>query len=189
MKKLQYCVVILLLILVFYIWFHRKPKIYVNYLMERNYLLSPAYGTVSRILQLADNRILITIFLSPWDIHHQYYPCDGNVLEQIYDNNGKYAIARDAYKSDENEKVITVMTDARGSVVKITQIAGMLVRRIVTANKIGKSVMQGEYLGVIRLGSRVDIEFSLADYELEGNIKVGSELNGPHSRIAVKKIK
>jgi phosphatidylserine decarboxylase len=182
-----YLMTIAIIILIFLLFFYRKPIL--TYEPDENYLLSPGFGTVSRILYIENNRVLVTIFLNPFNIHSQYFPCNGTVLEQIYDNTGKYEIASDAYKSDENEKLITIMNSDIDN-IKITQLAGILVRRISTPNNIGKVVKQGDYLGFIKFGSRVDIEFSLEKYELLSDyVYQGSILNGPNSKIAIKKSK
>lgn len=185
-----------IVILMFFIYFYRVPYIdneFVEY--SNNYLLSPAFGTVNRIIPNYGpngNRTLLTIFLNPIDIHSQYFPCNGRVLNQIYDNTGAFAIASDAYKSDLNEKVITTLVDTSaetgGNIIKITQIAGILVRRISTPNKIGKFIKRGEYLGFIKFGSRTDIEFDNGPngYSLLPDIKVGTILAGPNSRLAIK---
>jgi phosphatidylserine decarboxylase len=171
-------------VLLFMLYFYRMPNITIK--IDDSYLLSPGYGTISRILHTENNRVLITIFLSPFNIHAQYFPCSGVVLNQIYDDTGRFEIASDAYKSDKNEKVITALQTPR-DIVTITQIAGILVRRISSPNKIGSHVEQGDYLGFIKFGSRVDIEFSLQEYDLLDTVYVGSILNGPDTKIAVLK--
>jgi len=175
--------IVAFIVLVFMLYFYRIPKL--SFRPDSGCLVSPAYGTISRILQLPNNRVLLSIFLNPFDVHAQYFPCDGRVIEQIYDWNGKFSIASDAYKSDDNEKMITILkTDT--DIIKITQIAGILVRRISTPNYTGRFVRQADYLGFIKFGSRVDIEFSLDRYRLVDSIRVGSVLSGPNSTIAEK---
>jgi len=173
--------IVSIIVLFFLLYFYRKPTL--HFYPNPNYLLSPAFGTVSRILPVQGNRVLITIFLSPFNVHAQYFPCDGKVIQQIYDNTGKFEIASDAYKSDDNEKMITTM-ESNKSIIKITQIAGILVRRISTPDYVDSQVYQGDYLGFIKFGSRVDIEFSLDTYQLLSNVYVGAVLEGPNSQIA-----
>ena len=170
--------------LIFLLYFYRMPSIDIN--INNRYLTSPAFGTVSRILYLSNGRILVTIFLSPFDIHAQYFPCQGRVINQIYDNTGKFEIASDAYKSDNNEKMILVV-DTPHDQIKITQLAGLVVRRISTPNHIGSVINQGEYLGFIKFGSRVDIEFSSDKYALLDWVHEGVTLKGPMTRIAILK--
>jgi phosphatidylserine decarboxylase len=173
--------IVAFIVLVFMLYFYRIPRL--SFRSGSGCLVSPAYGTISRILQLPNNRVLVSIFLSPFDIHAQYFPCDGIVIRQIYDDTGRFSIASDAYKSDDNEKMITILKTETDT-VKITQLAGVLVRRISTPNHTGEFVCQGNYLGFIKFGSRVDIDFSLDSYRLSDNIRVGSVLSGPHSKIA-----
>lgn len=172
-------------LLITLLYFYRKPIIRV--VGDPTDLLSPAFGTISRILPLEDNRVLVTIFLSPMDIHAQYFPCDGEVLEQIYDDTGKFAIASDAYKSDYNEKMITVV-DSGVDLIKVTQLAGLMVRRISTPDHTRQRISQGDYLGFIKFGSRVDLEFSLDRYEIIPDIFVGYTVHGPSTRIAYRKV-
>lgn len=185
-EPLTRIIAVVVVLIIIYVWFHRAPYIDYNLVASSgNYLLSPAYGTISRILH-RDGRVLITIFLSPLDIHQQFFPCDGQVISQVYDATGQFKIATDAYKSDQNEKMIHTLQTARG-LVQITQIAGLVVRRIFAPEMVGQHVRQGEYLGIIKLGSRVDIEFSTNEYELLNNVAVGSTVEGPHTRLAVQK--
>lgn len=162
--------VVFLLSILLLIFFYRKPfpsLIKINntdfkkgIYLPSNLLLSPAFGTISNIKNdQVINQTTISIFLSLLDIHHQYYPCDGIVLQQIYDNNGKFNIVTNcnSKKTKDNEKVITILKTDFG-IIKITQIAGFFVRRILY-EKNKKKVKRGEYLGSILFGSRVDIEF------------------------------
>lgn len=154
------------------IYFYRDPCVTLDLIHGETTLKSPAYGTISRIIN-RDKTTLISIFLSPLDIHLQYYPCNGRILTHIYDNTGKFAIASDAYKSDKNEKIITILVTNDMDMIKIVQIAGMLVRQISTIPRINSNVHQGEYLGMIKFGSRVDLEFPIASYRLMPNIREG----------------
>src|SRR5271165_1201681 len=99
-----FLVVILLLC-----YFYRKPVINVTDIkFLRNFVMSPAYGTIKKII-IKDDIIHIIIYLSLFDIHRQYYPTNGIVIEQIHDMTGKYELAYELNKSSKNEKVITTI--------------------------------------------------------------------------------
>lgn len=157
----QLLLILLILLVLFKIWFARKPPLHLNkYYAQSNTLISPAYGTIQKIYHDLDKKVyIVAIFLSPFDVHVQYYPTTGEVLEMTHDLNGRHALAFDLNKSQFNEKYITTMRDTQWNKIKITQIAGMFARRIETIYKVGKNVSIGEELGRIHLGSRVDIEF------------------------------
>jgi phosphatidylserine decarboxylase len=181
-------IIFIYLILCFKIFFNRPPILHSKYLNQGKYfsercLLAPAFGKISRILKYNNGNILISIFLNLLDIHSQYYPIDGTILDQIYDNSGIYHIASDANKSDQNEKVITLMKDKYNNNITITQISGILIRRIYTIKKVGEIVSQGEYLGYITFGSRCDILIP-PKYNLLPNICVDAHLDGPNTMIA-----
>jgi len=158
-------------------YFNRKPII--DIIPNSNYILSPAFGTIQSIeLNSQTNNYEISIFLSLFDIHSQYYPCDGNVLSIMYDDTGKYEIANDIGKSRDNTKCIILLDNG----IQITQLAGMVARTIETVPK--KHAKQGEYMGCIYLGSRVDITIPKNRYRLL--CSVGDTVNGPYSHIAKK---
>jgi phosphatidylserine decarboxylase len=151
----------LILLILFKLWFQRKPQLYLSkYYAQSNILISPAYGTVEKIYHNQEKKTyVIAVYLGPFDIHTQYYPTMGEVLEMTYDLNGRYELAFDLNKSRFNEKYITVIRDVQWNKIKIIQIAGMFARRIETQYRVGESVSIGDELGHINLGSRVDIEF------------------------------
>ena len=123
-----------------------------------NIIISPAEGTVTYLKQ-NDDKINISIYLNFLNNHTQIYPVNGLLLKTIYDNTGKFGLANDVRKSRLNEKKIHTIKMENGIEVKISQIAGFFVRRIVSAKNANERVMAGEYLGMIKFGSRVDLEF------------------------------
>jgi phosphatidylserine decarboxylase len=169
------------------ILFYREPVFKIPYYkIQSNELTSPAYGTVYKIIQDPNTkRITVSIFLSPFDIHTQYYPTHGHVVEQVYDCTGKFHLAYELNKSNHNEKVITIMKNLnygkQERYIKITQIAGFLVRRISTIHRQQQLVHAGDYLGMIKFGSRVDLEF---DDIYTVNVREGQYVYGPHTLIA-----
>ena len=167
------------------IYFYRDPHIKMTPNSD-NYLVSPGFGTVIQILALNENKIQISIFLNIFNIHTQHYPCRGKVLGHIYDRTAQFSIASDLYKSDANEKTITTLNSYdTNDIITIIQIAGLVAQRISTKNNIHMNVSQGEYMGLIHFGSRVDIIFSSDKYILLPGIRPGAYLDGPNSKVAV----
>ena len=174
--------IIVVLILIILIYFYRNPPIPIQAHSEVD-VVAPSYGTVSRILRdLVANTVTLGIFLSPLDIHQQYYPVDGTITNIVYDATGQFALAFDMDKSRNNEKKIHTISTPRGD-VKVTQIAGFLVRSIVSDDIVGQSVKAGTRFGMIKFGSRVDIELPQLD-KLTLNVEVGSVLEGGSQIIA-----
>ena len=166
---------ILLLILIISMTFYRyKPH---NKRYDNNIIISPANGTISYAEQKDDNMINISIYLNFLNNHTQIYPVNGIVTERIYDKNGKFELANNINKSRYNEKKIHIIKMENNNNVKVSQIAGFFVRRIVSSKNVPEKVMAGEYLGMIKFGSRVDLIF-MGDINkllvtLDNNIKIG----------------
>lgn len=141
-------------------------------------ILSPAEGTVLRTLPLANNRILVSIFLSPLNVHVQYAPITG-IIRRIQYKPGEFHPAYMFEKSSYNERVETDLETAAGP-IKIIQLAGMLARRIVSFYKEGDRIERGEPFGLIKFGSRVDLIVPAGSGELavrEGDeVRVGTPL-------------
>lgn len=164
------CLVILLLI---FIMFYRHFPIESRY--EDHLVVSPAYGVLTHI-QRSGTMTELSIYLSPWEVHTQCYPMNGRVLRSERDETGKFALTFDYEKTRENEKVIHHFEPnigcGRGTV---TQIAGFLPRRIVAPCRNGSAVEAGEYLGMIKFGSRVDL--CIPTEALHLNVKVGDHID------------
>jgi phosphatidylserine decarboxylase len=165
-------VVLIIVIILFMFYFHRSPDSKSDW--ADNQIVAPSYGTVEAIKEIG-NDTFIAIFLSPLDVHQQYYPINSIVKQRIYDDTGKFHLAYQLNKSDDNEKKIHILETAYGE-VRVTQIAGFLPRVIVSDYEIGKEVKAGERLGIIRFGSRVDLQLPTEGLKL--NIKVGDQLEG-----------
>jgi len=148
--------VLLLLTLVLVCIFYRYEPHSKRY--DDNVIISPANGTVS-YLEQKDNKINVSIYLNLLNNHSQIYPVNGILFKKIYDNTGNFALANNIRKSRFNEKIIHTIKMKNGGEVKVTQIAGFFVRRIVSEKEVNEKVVAGEYLGMIKFGSRVDLEF------------------------------
>jgi phosphatidylserine decarboxylase len=151
----KYIILGLFLILIFILYFLRYPTPIIR---KDNFdnVYSPAFGKVMSIIKRDDDTLYLAIFLNPMDIHYQFYPVSGTVSDLKYDCSGKFDLAYELNKSNKNEKSIYTITNKHGDFI-IYQIAGFLVRRISTYNKKGDEIESGQCMGVIYLGSRVDI--------------------------------
>ncbi|MEZ4999777.1 MAG: phosphatidylserine decarboxylase family protein [Bacteroidales bacterium] len=103
-----------------------------------------------------DNRIQVSIFMSPLNVHSNRIPVTGTVRYRKY-HPGKYIVAWHPKSSDLNEHATVVIEREEGTEIMVRQIAGAMARRIVTYPEEGDRVVQGGELGFIKFGSRVDI--------------------------------
>ena len=103
-----------------------------------------------------DQRLQISIFMSPFNMHSNRYPVSGSV-KQVYYHPGKYMVAWHPKSSELNERSSVVIETENGTEILVRQIAGAVARRIVTYAKPGQKVTQGGELGFIKFGSRVDV--------------------------------
>lgn len=124
-------------------------------------VVCPADGKVVQITQVDEPAFLhgqavrVSIFMNVFDVHVNRYPVSGRVAYLHY-NPGKFLNAAAEKSSLENEQSTTgIETDSRK--VMVRQIAGLIARRIVTYPQLGDTVQQGDRLGIIRFGSRVDV--------------------------------
>jgi phosphatidylserine decarboxylase len=123
--------------------------------------IAPADGKVVDVREVDEPAFIggkalrICIFMNVFDVHVNRYPLDGTVAYRHY-NPGKFLHAADEKASLDNEQSSVGLQTARGKVL-VRQIAGLVARRIVTDHGLGTSVRQGERLGLIRFGSRVDL--------------------------------
>jgi phosphatidylserine decarboxylase len=124
-------------------------------------IVAPADGKVVSVVQVDEPAFFqgraerISIFMNVFDCHVNRYPTDGTVAYRHY-NPGEFGHAGAEKASLTNEQSSIGLTTAKGKVL-IRQIAGLVARRIVTDHQPGEVVHQGERLGMIRFGSRVDL--------------------------------
>lgn len=104
---------------------------------------------------LEERRLQISIFMSPLNVHVNRYPIGGTVTYSKY-HPGKYLLAWDPKSSTDNERTTVVIENRYGKLL-LRQIAGFLARRIVCYPEKGDQVRQGDELGFIKFGSRVDL--------------------------------
>jgi phosphatidylserine decarboxylase len=124
-------------------------------------VLAPADGRVVSVTQVDEPAFVgeattrVSIFMNVFDCHVNRYPTDGTVAYRHY-NAGRFLHAAGEKASLDNEQSSVGLTTPRGKVL-IRQIAGLIARRIVTDHQVGTAVHQGDRLGMIRFGSRVDL--------------------------------
>ncbi len=143
----------------FIISFFRVPRR--NIVRGEGTVLCPADGKVVVVEEAFDEeyfkekRLQISIFMSPANVHQNRNPVGGEVVYSQY-HKGKYLVAWHPKSSTENERHTVVLKNDRGEVL-VKQIAGAVARRIVNYLKVGQQVEQGDEMGFIKFGSRVDV--------------------------------
>ena len=142
------------------LFFFRSPDR--NIPQNKDLILSPADGKVIRVEENMEDEYFgrpmqhLSIFMSPLDVHLNRYPSDGRVVFFRY-HPGKYLVARHPKSSLLNERTSIVFETPGGMQFLVRQIAGVLARRIVCYAREGQDVKQGEELGFIKFGSRLDV--------------------------------
>ncbi|MDZ4710388.1 MAG: phosphatidylserine decarboxylase family protein [Saprospiraceae bacterium] len=176
--------IILTLVLAWVFWFFRDPVRIVP-LPGDDMIYAPCDGKVVVIekviepIYFKEERLLVSIFMSPLNVHVNRVPVGGIVKYNQYFS-GKYLVAWHPKSSTENERNYSVI-DQGAYQVGIVQIAGAMARRIINYLKTGETVKQGEELGFIRFGSRVDLYLPL-DAKIE--VKINDIVQGNLSCIA-----
>ena len=174
-----------LVILILIIQFFRIPKRNKSY--EKNEIVCPADGKVVVIEEteeteyFKDRRMQVSIFMSPLNVHANYYPITGRLVYQKY-HPGKFLVAWHPKSSTENERTTMVVKDDSGREVLIRQIAGAVARRICYYGEIDSSVEKGEELGFIKFGSRVDLFLPL---DTNIDVIIGDNVKSRLSKIGI----
>ncbi len=146
-----------------------------------NQVIASADGTIVVVEKVFEPEVLkteciqISTFMSPNNVHVNRYPVSGKVVYVNY-HSGRYLIAKHPKSSTLNERTTVCVETEKGQKVVIRQIAGALARRIVCYAQEGDVVKQGEELGFIKFGSRVDLFIpidSQVHAELEDKVKGG----------------
>ena len=141
--------------------FYRCPIRYFNGDTDK-LVVAPADGKIVVVEEAEENdyfhdkRLMISIFMSPLNVHANWFPVDGKV-KFVKHFNGNYHKAWLPKASEENEHADIMIETPDGQEVLVRQIAGALARRIVTYAKEGEECYIDEHLGFIKLGSRVDV--------------------------------
>lgn len=161
---------------IFCLYFFRDP----NRIIDNNpsSFYSPADGKVVNISEIDDPEIghatQVSIFLSVFNVHRQWVPYDGKVLDYQY-KKGTFFGAFRHKASEKNEQTITLFESDNGVKFKVKQIAGFIARRILNYMSPRMSVEKGQNMGFIRFGSRVDI---IVPKEITLDVQLGQMVIG-----------
>ena len=175
------------LITIWVYYFFRDPERII--IEDDSYLVSPADGRISAIgevngpieLGLNDKKFTrVSIFMNVFDCHVNRSPSNGEI-EDIFYKPGKFLNASLDKASEENERNYFKIKDKKtGEQIVVVQIAGLIARRIVTTVEKTQGINQGQRLGMIRFGSRVDIYYS----NRKTMVKLGQNVIAGESLIA-----
>ncbi|OLF08609.1 phosphatidylserine decarboxylase [Actinophytocola xanthii] len=144
-------------------WFFREPKRVTP--SRSGLVVAAADGAVAQVdlaappaeLELGDREMLrISVFLSVFDVHAQRLPVSG-VIERVEYKAGKFLSADLDKASEDNERNSLLLSTPDGHQIVVTQIAGLIARRIVCQVGAGEKAQAGDTYGLIRFGSRVDV--------------------------------
>ena len=171
-------IVILLLILQFF----RNPVR--NTIINEKHIISPVDGKVVNIEKVyekqyfKDERLQVSIFMSPFNVHVTRYPISGKVNFSKY-HPGEYLVAWHPKSSEKNERTTIVLDNEVVGEILYRQIAGALARRIVNYAEVGENVTQGKDAGFIKFGSRVDLFLpvdSILNIEINQHVRGGEDI-------------
>lgn len=167
------------MLLVFVTYFFRNP-VRVLEVDDPNFIIAPADGRVVVVEPTTENeyfhdkRLQVSIFMSPFNVHANWYPIEGNILVSEHQK-GRHKGAWLPKSSTENERSLVVIETPGKVHIAVRQIAGAMARRIVTYAKVGKQSHRNTHLGFIKLGSRVDMYLPL---NTEMFVEVGELVRG-----------
>lgn len=179
--------IVTLLFLVIVLQFFRNPKRTLDDIAD-HLILAPVDGKVVVIEEVyepeyfKDKRLMVSIFMSPINVHVTRYALNGTVKYSKY-HPGKYLVAWHPKASEENERTTVVIDNPVYGEVMYRQIAGALAKRIVNYAKVGHRVNQGEDAGFIKFGSRVDLYLPLGT---NVNVVLNQKARGNKTVIANK---
>lgn len=171
-------IVVLLMILQFF----RNPGR--NTIINKKHIISPVDGKVVAIEKVfekeyfKDERLQVSIFMSPFNVHVTRYPISGKVNFSKY-HPGEYLVAWHPKSSEKNERTTIVLENEVVGEILYRQIAGALARRIVNYAEVGQNITQGKDAGFIKFGSRVDLFLpvdSILNIEINQHVTGGEDI-------------
>lgn len=166
-------------LLVFVTYFFRNPKRILE-VQDPHLLVAPADGRIVVVEPTEENeyfhgkRLQVSIFMSPFNVHANWYPIEGTVLVSEHQD-GSHKGAWLPKSSTENERSLVVIETPNKVQLAVRQIAGAMARRIVTYAKAGGTAHRNEHFGFIKFGSRVDLYLPL---DTEIYVQVGEHVKG-----------
>lgn len=175
--------IILFLKFCFVLRFFRLPHRQI--LQNDELLFSPADGKIVALEKtyegeyFKDERIQVSIFMSIWNVHANWYPVKGDV-KYFRHHHGNFLLANHPKSSTENERTTTVVGNERGEIL-FRQVAGYVARRIVSYAVVGSKIEQNSRCGFIKFGSRIDLFLPL---DADIKVKLGDRVVGTQSIIA-----
>ncbi len=149
-------------------------------------VVAPADGKIVVIEEVEEHeyfhekRLMISIFMSLFNVHANWFPVDGKI-KYVHHQNGNFHKAWLPKASEENEHADVIITTPDGVDILCRQIAGAVARRIVTYAKEGEECFIDEHLGFIKFGSRVDVYLPI---DSEVCVKMGQSTTGDITTIA-----
>ena len=171
-----------ILILLLILQFFRNPVR--NTIINEKHIISPVDGKVVNIEKVyekeyfKDERLQVSIFMSPFNVHVTRYPISGKVNFSKY-HPGEYLVAWHPKSSEKNERTTIVLDNEVVGEILYRQIAGALARRIVNYAEVGENVTQGKDAGFIKFGSRVDLFLpvdSILNIEINQHVRGGEDI-------------
>lgn len=162
---LVFVFVISALFFLFVLNFFRSPRRHYSG-DTRNMVVAPADGTVVVVEEVMENeyfhdkRIQVSIFMSVFNVHANWFPVNGTVTH-VSHQSGRFQAAYLPKSSTENERSTIVIRTENGQEILVRQIAGAVARRIVTYPETGEECFIDEHMGFIKFGSRVDLYLPL----------------------------
>jgi phosphatidylserine decarboxylase len=160
----------------FMMYFFRNPHRDIP--TEPNIIVSPADGRVTRVEE-NENGKFVSIFLSPFDVHVNRSPIEGKITKVNYIH-GKKLPATSNQASLTNERN-SLLIEGEKIAVTVTQIAGIVARRIVCWNKEGDHLDRGQLFGLIKFSSRTDLQMPA---NVEVLVKIDDKVKGGETIIA-----
>lgn len=172
--KVASCIAVFLF--AFTLRFFRVPKR--TSVMDGSLVIASCDGKVVQVKEVVEDEYLktsciqISVFMSIFNVHVNYYPVGGKILYSKH-HQGAYIVASYPKASELNERTSIAVETAGGAKVLFRQIAGYIARRIVCYANVGDQVQQCSQVGFIKFGSRMDIFIPLGS---EVNVKVGDKV-------------
>ena len=173
-----------LFIFAFVVRFFRVPKRML--VVDKDLVVAPCDGKVVQVREVVEDEYLntkciqISVFMSVFNVHVNYYPVGGKILYSKH-HEGAYIVASYPKASEKNERTSIVVETVSGTKVLFRQIAGYIARRIVCYAQPGDQALQCSQVGCIKFGSRMDVFLPLGT---EVSVKVGDNVRACETVLA-----